>query len=624
MTVEPFRMPQADAREPLGAVASATKWIADLPDWSERHDALVRSLQVLQQRLAHDRPATLLCGALLQSLEAARLRCRFDMHDRTYLAIGLDCLLRDARKAMATKPPVAAGGRAGLPESTAAVVFGEIEPEIREQLLAALDHHAIVSVADGRGDIVYVNRRFAEASGFRPGELIGNNHRIVKSGVHPPSFYVDLWRTITSGRIWSGEICNRRKDGALYWVYAAIVPFLGRSGEETRFVSIRTDITNVKRLEEEARKASDAKSEFLSSMSHELRTPMNAILGFAQILQFDEMLDAEQQDSVKEITRAGQHLLSLIDDVLDLARIESGRIQLSIESVPLHELLGECRDLMAAIAEKRGISLTVPEHCTFAATADRVRLKQALLNLISNAIKYNRANGAVDVEVSEVAGGRLRITVTDTGPGIAESKRPLLFQPFNRLGAENSGIEGTGIGLSIVRTLITMMDGAVGMDGEAGAGCSFWIELRRAPDATPGDACAGAHALARAAVAGGAKHTVLYIEDNPTNLRLVTQILAKREHVHLLTAHEPLLGLELAATHVPELILLDIHMPCLDGYQVLERLRADPALAHIPVVAVTASAMPEDVERGRIAGFDEYLTKPVDIARLLALVDELK
>ncbi len=619
MNFQSFGTPPAEVGDSLRAIAGAIEKFTDEAAWAEHRDELERALQRLQHHFEAVRPVALLCSALRQALEAAGLRGSFDASDLAHLRFGLECLLRDARKAA-----LESGSAAGSRELARAARASEADPRLRDLLLAALDDHAIVSVANERGDIIYVNQRFAEASGYRADELIGRNHRIVKSGSHPPEFYEALWRTITDGRIWRGEICNRRKDGSTYWVSASIMPFLGKRAEDTRYVSIRTNITDVKRLEQEARQASKAKSEFLSSMSHELRTPMNAILGFAQILLFDDGLNVEQQDSVKEIAKAGQHLLSLIDDVLDLARIESGRIQLSIEAVPLWELLAECRDLMVPIAEKRGITLKLPECGGHAVSADRVRLKQALLNLISNAIKYNREQGSVHISVSGLETTGLRIAVTDTGRGVADSKKPMLFQPFNRLGAESSEIEGTGIGLSIVRSLVTKMGGSVGMESDEGVGSTFWIELPRAADVEPGD---GDDARNGSVGNGGAsdhKHTVLYVEDNPTNLRLVSQILAKREHVHLITAHEPLLGLELAATHVPELILLDIHMPNLDGYQVLERLRADPALSHIPVVAVTASAMPGDLERGRRAGFDDYLTKPVNIARLLALVDALK
>lgn len=611
-------------------------------------------------------------------------------------------------------------------------------------LRQAIDQHAIVSMTDPDGRIVFANDRFCELSGFSREELLGANHRIVKSERHPRSFYADLWRTITQGRTWHGEVCNRKKNGEPYWVSATIVPVVDDAGRPVRYVSIRTDITLQKATElelresrarlkiiadnveegvvvcdqgiivdvsdrwlelfrcrredalgkpvmsftapsavpmalqligekwaesyesvmlrhdgttfpavvrgrnlefggrelrltsildisrqkanelavqaakTEAERANQAKSEFLSSMSHELRTPMNAIFGFAQILEFDERLDADQQDSVQEILKAARHLLGLINEVLDLAKIESGRIALSTETVLLAPVVEECEQLLRSLAAEREIALRVQAGPLGAVRADKVRLKQVLLNLMSNAIKYNRPRGGIDLAVT-AAEHCLRITVADTGPGIATEDLASLFQPFSRLGAERGTVEGTGIGLAISRRLIEAMGGRIGVDSEPGRGSRFWIEL---PPADAGQEEAAASGPPRPAAPGdeGARQ-ILYIDDNPVNLKLVAQILGRLRHIRLITAHTPELGIELALASRPDLILLDINLPGMDGYEVLQVLKADLQLRHVPVLAVSANAMPKDIERGIAAGFADYLTKPLDVGRFLASID---
>jgi len=805
----------------------------------------------------------------------------------------------------------------------------------REQL--ALNQHAIVSVADRHGNISYVNDKFCAISGYSRAELLGQNHRIVKSGLHDAEFYRGIWRSIASGQIWQGNICNRRKDGSLYWVESTITPFLDAQGKPYQYVSIRTDISHVKAAEaamrrqrdmhriaseaaamlmiapkhdldfaieqalkfsgeqlgadrayvflfshdgqqmsnthawsapwvkserdsiqnqadsmlpwwheqiqkrgmvivddvaalpeiasaeracfeqqaiqslfaapiqhmgktcgfigydairdkhkwnaeeiellsfmadvigatlarqhaeqsialhqerlrhgqiyasigtwewhiqteelfwseriaplfgypqgdlktsyenflaavhpddrqavqdaiqaciaqdipyeiehrvvwpdgtvrwllerggvvrdsqgkplqmigvvqdidarksaelalisarEEADRANRAKSDFLSSMSHELRTPMNAILGFGQLMEYDDTLPEEQRDNVQEILKAGKHLLELINEVLDLAKVESGHIDLSIEPVELCPVVEECLSLIQNHANKRQIRISHTGIEGVQLRADRTRLKQVLLNLLSNAVKYNREGGRIDLSVEHPSEDFVRIQVADTGPGIAPERLEELFQPFNRLDAKNTEVEGSGIGLTITRRIVEMMGGSIQVESTPGKGSRFWIELPYEAD-TAGDqqtakALDSTPAMRREDTLA-TQQTVLYIEDNPSNIKLVAQLLARRKHIHLLTAHLPELGIKLARSRHPVLILLDINMPGLNGYEVLNIIRGDPALKDTPVIAITANAMPADIERGKAAGFDAYLSKPLDVASFYKLVDD--
>ncbi|MDG4867841.1 response regulator [Guyparkeria sp. 1SP6A2] len=756
----------------------------------------------------------------------------------------------------------------------------------REREHHAVNHHAIVSIADVAGEIIYVNDLFCQVSGYSRDELLGQNHRIVKSEEHPPEFYREMWRTISRGEVWQGEICNRGKDGSLYWVESTITPFLNELGKPYQYVSIRTDITDQRRAEqaaeqakerlrrgqiysnigtwewnivtgelywteriaplfgyprgdletsyenflgavhpddrqavidavsaciehdapydiehrvvwpdgtvrwllergavqrdadgnprsmlgvvqdiddrkraevdlaererqlleaqslasignwradlttgellwsdeiyrifgyeprsfapsveafhaavhpedreavhrsekraektgrhdivhrilrpdgsvryvhelaqlhldqsgkpvglmtgtvqdvtervefeqalvaarEEADRANQAKSEFLSSMSHELRTPMNAILGFGQLMEYDDTLPDEHRDSVDEILKAGNHLLELISEVLDLAKVESGSIDLSIEPVEVCSVVEECLALIHPLAAKRSIRLSHQGLEGMAVRADRMRLKQVLLNLLSNAIKYNRDGGSVRLEVLYAGEDRLCIQVVDSGKGIPADKLADLFEPFNRVGAEAGETEGTGIGLTITRRIVEMMGGSVDVKSEVGVGSTFWIELPLETLAETGQLPVGTEDGGHASVAadGQVEHTVLYIEDNPSNIKLIAQLLGRIPHINLFTAHTPELGIELALARQPDLILLDINMPGMDGYEVLEVLQAETSLKNVPVIAITANAMPRDVQRGQAAGFADYLTKPLDVAKFLETVN---
>jgi signal transduction histidine kinase/ActR/RegA family two-component response regulator len=381
---------------------------------------------------------------------------------------------------------------------------------------------------------------------------------------------------------------------------------------------------------EEARNANQAKSAFLSSMSHELRTPLNAILGFAQILAADKLPTTLEQkkEFAGHILKSGRHLLTLINEILDLAKVEAGALTLSMEPVDLAEVLAECRNMIEPLAAARGIRVSFPsegDKATAQVAADRTRLKQVLLNLLSNAVKYNREGGTVVLECAAAGPDRLRLAVRDTGMGLRPDQVAALFQPFNRLGQENGVQEGTGIGLVFTRRLVELMKGEIGVSSTPGVGSVFWIELAVAGRENKAPAPAQEPAADPGVAAPGPSHApprqILYIEDNPANLRLVQEIVAFRTDLRLLAAPDGHVGLVLAHTHHPALIVMDLNLPGMGGFEVLAQLRRDPGTAHIPVIALSANAMPHDIERGLSAGFVRYLTKPIDIGQFNEAID---
>jgi signal transduction histidine kinase/CheY-like chemotaxis protein len=368
--------------------------------------------------------------------------------------------------------------------------------------------------------------------------------------------------------------------------------------------------------------SNQAKSEFLARMSHELRTPLNSILGFSQVLNTDpdEPLTYSQKESVRQILKAGWHLLALINEVLDLARIESGKLQLSIESVSVEQIVREALTLIAPVAEKHQVKV-IDETRAFRQlyiVADRTRLKQVLLNLLSNGVKYNKAGGTVTLTVARPTSTRLVLSVTDTGPGLTAEDRGQLFTPFTRLHPK-AGVEGAGMGLAITKRLIELMGGAVGVESEPGQGSRFFFELGVGDKpAMEADETDPSLIIART---DETEVTLLHVEDNPANRALVSRILERRPHIQILAAETAEKGIELARTRDPDLIVLDINLPGMDGFEALALLRSYVDTKHIPIIALSANAMPSDVKRALEAGFLQYLTKPIDVKEFLRTID---
>jgi len=421
------------------------------------------------------------------------------------------------------------------------------------------------------------------------------------------------------------------KDGTRLPALVSITALRDDYGAIIGYLLIGTDISVRKRVELElteamaaAEKANLAKSNFLAGMSHELRTPLNAILGFAQLLESGTPSPTlSQRRNIDQILKAGWYLLELINEILDLALIESGKLTLSSESVALAEVMLECRAMIESQAQTRNISMTFPKfEIPYFVKADRTRVKQVLINLLFNAIKYNRPGGAVTVEVTLVPNHSIRICVRDTGAGLEPSQLTQLFQPFNRLGKEASAEEGTGIGLVMTKRLVELMGGTIGVNSTVGVGSEFWIELglTSAPQILIDDSERGMPR--RQAPEGTPLKTILYVEDNPANLELVEQLVARRSDLRLLSAADGNLGLEYARAYLPDLILMDINLPGISGIEAMRVLRANATTAHIPIIALSANAVPRDIERALEAGFFGYLTKPIMVAQFMTVLDD--
>jgi PAS domain S-box-containing protein len=421
-------------------------------------------------------------------------------------------------------------------------------------------------------------------------------------------------------------LAGRRKDGSVFPVEISLSGNV--DGEDSLIVAAIRDVTAWREIESAlrdavaaAQAANEAKNHFLSRMSHELRTPLNAVLGFGQLLQ-RQLQDTEHVEAVGHIVKGGRHLLDLINDVLDVARIESGEMSLSSEPVPICGVVEETVQLMQPLAETAGVSLTLlPGAADDYVLADRQRLRQILLNLLSNAIKYNHSGGHVWLGW-HAASGNIALGVRDDGPGIDPAVQNRLFTPFDRLGAEASGVDGTGIGLALTRSLTEMMGGSIAVESAPGHGSTFTVTLRSTKAHVPAQRSAP-----RIAADDGAAHaapaTLLYVEDNAPNVRVVEHLLRLRPQWRLLHAGLGSLGIELAEAHQPDLVLLDLHLPDLSGHQVLQAIRARQSIRDTPVVVLTADASVGLAHRLRDAGASGYFTKPLDIDRVLDYLDDV-
>jgi len=504
-----------------------------------------------------------------------------------------------------------------------------------------------IIATDEKGVIQLFNAGAERMLGYRAAEVVD---RISPSDIHDPAevmarasaLSLELGTPIAPGFEAlafkasreledSYELTYIRKDGSRFPAVVSITALRDDDGRIIGYLLIGTD-NSVRKLVESklneamaaAENANRAKTDFISSMSHELRTPLNAILGFAQLMDSGAPAPTpSQKRNLEQILKAGWYLLELINEVLDLALIESGKVTLSREPVSLVEVMLECRAMVEPQAHKRGIAMQFPRFdVPQFISADRMRFKQVLINLLFNAVKYNRPGGAVTVECTLRPPEAVRISVRDTGAGLAPEQLAQLFQPFNRLGKEAGAEEGTGIGLVVTKRLVDLMGGAIGAESVVGAGSVFWVDFRLAAAPRLVFPQAGRAAPARAPAPEGAPpRTVLYVEDNPANLELVEQLIARRPDLRMLSAPDASVGIEFARAYLPEVILMDINLPGISGVEAMKILRADSATAHIPIIALSANAVPRDIAESLEAGFSSYLTKPIKVERFMQVLD---
>jgi PAS domain S-box-containing protein len=481
-----------------------------------------------------------------------------------------------------------------------------------------------ILMLDPEGRIVSWNSGAERIKGYCAEEAIGRHFsmfytREAIERAHPER---ELEIARRDGR-YEEEGWRVRSDGSRFWANVVITALLDEHGELRGFGKVTRDMTE-QRIAQEAQReameaierASRAKTEFLSGMSHELRTPLNAVLGFAQLLALDD-LQPSQRDAVDQIRKAGTLLLGLVDEVLDISRIEADRMTVSLEPVHVGALARECVELAKPIADEHKVRVFPPPRSSadVYVVADQQRLKQVVMNLLSNAIKYNRTDGTVRLAVG-VDEERVRISVADTGSGIESASLHRLFIPFERLVGDDSGIAGTGLGLALCKRLADLMGGTITVDSTPGEGSTFHVDLQRT-DGPDLDALTDAEPAARPAA------TVLYIEDNLANLHLVEQIFARVGNIEIVSAVQGQLGLELARTHRPDLILLDLHLPDMAGEDVAKALRADEATRAIPIVVLSADAYSSKQRRLLALGVEAYLTKPFDVNEMMALIAQL-
>jgi PAS domain S-box-containing protein len=488
----------------------------------------------------------------------------------------------------------------------------------------ALDAHAIVSITDKDGSIIYANDRFCAISGHSPVELLGRNHRILKSGQHPDSFYAEMWATISRGEIWEGEICNRKKDGSFYWVKSTVVPFLDESGQPRQYIAIRTDITARKAVETEliakraeAEAASRAKSDFLANMSHEIRTPMNGIIGMTD-LALDADSEVERHEYMSIVKNSAESLLGILNDILDFSKIEANKLMLERVGFELRQAVSETLKILGPRARQKGIELIcdiaddVPQHVL----GDPTRLRQVLINLVGNAIKFTNQGEIVvslAVEACNDATTSVQVAVRDSGIGIAADQLDSIFEAFSQADASTTRqYGGTGLGLSISSRLVELMGGHMSVDSEVGKGSTFQFTVVLGVDTKPQMPLATEHLAGK---------RVLVVDDNAVNRTIFLRQL-KRWGMQAVaagsSAEARMLFGQLECQ--PDLVLLDQHMPEMDGLSLAAWMRGQPHLQTTPVLILSSGPLKDDAERVRGLQLCGYLGKPFIDVDLLAAV----
>jgi PAS domain S-box-containing protein len=523
----------------------------------------------------------------------------------------------------------------------------DILRESERHLRAVIDALPVaIYTTDALGKLTHFNHTAVEFSGRTP--ELGTDQWCVHlrlynpDGSYLPNDQCPMAIALKEGRqILGAEAIAERPDGSRVWFTAHPTPLHDTYGKLIGGINMLIDITERKRLDQVllennielkksknlAEKANRAKSDFLSNMSHELRTPLSAILGFAQLIDASNPPPTpSQKRSVNQILQAGWYLLDLINEILDLTLIESGRLPISMEIVSLAELIRECETMIEPQALNRRVTMHFPTFDSpLVVKADNTRLKQAVINLLSNAIKYNRPNGSVTVTCGVCATNRIRISVEDTGEGLSPDQLTQLFQPFNRLGKENSSEEGTGIGLVMTKRLIKLMGGNIHVKSTVGKGTIFSIDLdvasSQAVEKNLQDLLQNVIPMPAQTKPSTTKRTILYVEDNPANLALIEDVITEHMDIVLLTARDAYNGIDIARVAQPDLILMDIGLPGLSGTEALKILAKDPLTNHIPVIALSANAIPSDIEKGLQAGFFSYLTKPIIINEFMATLE---
>lgn len=533
------------------------------------------------------------------------------------------------------------------------------ESEIRKLNIAIEQSPVAIIITDLKGNLTYMSPAFLKMTGYSSEDLYGKSISLIKSGLTDQHVYADLWSTISSGKNWQHEWMNRKKSGELFWENISITPIMDDRGNIKNYLAVKQDITERKNYEEEiielnqnlekrihertkelensnrqlevarneANTANEAKSEFLSRMSHELRTPMNSILGFAQLLELSHLSEA-QTKNLDYILKSGNHLLQLINEVLDIAKIEAGKVSVSLEPIELCTVISEVADSVMHFAESKSLTINLPDREVnkIYVLADLQRLKQILINLLNNAIKYNREKGAVWIKVEiihENDGNKfVRIFVIDNGIGISAENLPKLFRPFERIGTNPAAIEGTGLGLSVVEKLTHLMRGKVGVESTLGVGSKFWVELpaseahpQSLPDTIENEDVENNNQFNQG--------TLLLVEDNVSNIELIQELLRTlKPNVKVINTMYGKESIQLAKAYKPSLILLDLNLPDIPGSKVLEALKSDPETKDLPILVVSADATSKQMENILSKGANQYITKPINVGQLIKIFDQ--